>query len=80
MYHVHSALGQREIAKGGVQQRGAGSWELTIDASRDGLSKRRRRFETVRETKAQDQRRLRELLPGLDQGLHLRPNKLLLQD
>ena len=52
--------------KGSLRQRSAGSWELTVDLGRDAVGKRRRRHETVRGTKAQAQRRLRELLshPG----------------
>ena len=42
--------------KGSLRQRSPGSWELTVDTGRDALGKRRRRFLTVRGTKAQVQR------------------------
>ena len=39
--------------KGSLRQRSPGSWELTVDAGRDALGKRRRRFLTLRGAKAQ---------------------------
>ena len=66
--------------KGSIRQRSAGTWELTVDQGRDGLGRRQRRFVTVRGTKAQAQRRLRELLSTIDRGLDLPPDKVLLRD
>ncbi len=66
--------------KGALRQRSPGSWELTIDTGRDGLGKRQRRFITVRGTKAQAQRKLREFLTSLDQGIALSTEKILLRD
>ena len=66
--------------KGSLRQRSPGSWELTIDTGRDALGKRQRRFITVRGAKAQAQRRLRELLTSLDQGIALPTEKILLRD
>ena len=66
--------------KGSLRQRSAGSWELTVDLGRDAVGKRRRRHETVQGTKAVAQRRLRELLSTLDQGMDLPVGKLLVRD
>ena len=66
--------------KGSIRQRSAGTWELTVDQGRDGLGRRQRRFVTVRGTKAQAERRLRELLSTVDRGLDLPPDKVLLRD
>ena len=66
--------------KGSLRQRSPGSWELTIDTGRDALGKRQRKFVTVQGTKAQAQRRLREFLTTLDQGIALPTEKILLRD
>ena len=66
--------------KGSLRQRSPGSWELTIDTGRDALGKRQRKFLTVRGTKAQAQRRLRELLSNIDRGIPPIPDKTLLRD
>jgi hypothetical protein len=66
--------------KGSIRQRSPGSWELTVDLGRDALGQRQRRFLTVRGTKAQAQRKLRELLSTLDKGLALPGGKILLRD
>ena len=66
--------------KGSLRQRSPGSRELTVDAGRDALGKRQRSFVTVRGTKAQAQRRLRELLSTLDKGMGLPAEKILLRD
>ena len=66
--------------KGSLRQRSPGSWELTIDTGRDALGRRQRKFVTVQSTKAQAQRRLRELLSILDKGLGLPAEKILLRD
>ena len=66
--------------KGSLRQRNPGSWELTIDTGRDALGRRQRKFVTIRGTKAQAQRRLRELLSILDKGMGLPVENLLLRD
>ena len=66
--------------KGSLRQRSPGSWELTIDTGRDALGRRQRKFVTARGTKAQAQRKLRELLTSLDQGIALPAEKILLRD
>ena len=67
--------------KGSIRQRSPGTWELTIDAGRDPLGKRRRKYVTARgSTKAQAQRKLRELLSSMDRGIHISTEKILLRD
>ena len=66
--------------KGSIRQRSPGSWELTIDAGRDPLGKRQRKYVTVPGTKAQTQRKLRELLSAMDRGIHISTEKILLRD
>ena len=66
--------------KGSIRQRSPGTWELTIDAGRDPLGRRRRKYVTVRGTKAQAQRKLRELLSTMDRGIDISTDKILLRD
>ncbi len=66
---------------GSLRQRSPGSWELTIDTGRGALGRRERRYVTVRGTKAQAQRKLREFLSAVDKGIGLPPTgELLLRD
>ena len=54
--------------KGRIRQRSPGTWQISYEIGRDALGKRRRKAETIRGTKAEAQRRLREVLTALDQG------------
>ncbi len=65
--------------KGTMRQRSAGTWEITINLGRDAQGVRRRRSVTVRGTKAQAQRRMRELLVEFDRGV-IPPTPILLRD
>ena len=65
---------------GSIRQRTPGSWELTVDLGRDARGRRRRKYVTVRGTKAQARRRLRELLSVLDRGMDLPTERVLLRD
>ena len=65
--------------KGGIRQRSPGTWELNIYLGRDPQGKAQRKWVTVRGTKAQAQRRLRELLVDLDRGIQP-PERILLKD
>ncbi len=56
---------------GSIRQRSSGTWELTLDVGRDLSGKRRRKYVTVRGSKRYAQRRPRELLSTLDQGMGL---------
>ena len=66
--------------KGSIRQRSTGTWELTIDAGRDPLGKRRRKYVTARGTKAQAQRKLRELLSSMDRGMDISTDRILFRD
>lgn len=54
---------------GSIRRRGEKSWELTIDLGPDEHGRRQRKFVNVKGVKAEAQKRLRELLTGLDKGL-----------
>ena len=54
--------------KGRIRQRSTGTWEISYEAGRDPFGKRRTKSLTVRGTKSQAQRKLRELLSAIDQG------------
>lgn len=60
---------------GSIRRRGMKSWELTVDLGRDGSGKRRRKFANVKGTKAEAQKKLRDLLTSLDKGLPLDTSK-----
>ena len=66
--------------KGSIRQRYKGSWELCIDLGFDASGKRLRKYDTVRGTKSEAQRRLRELLSTLDKGVTLSTKRILLRD
>jgi integrase len=64
---------------GHIRPRGPGSWELKYDIGRDPITGRRRvRYRTVRGTKREAQRVLRDLLTAVDKGTHVDPGKLTL--
>ena len=54
--------------KGRIRQRSPGSWQISYELGRDALGKRKTRSITVRGTKAEAQRKLREVLTALDNG------------
>lgn len=60
---------------GSIQKRGDHSWRLTIDLGRDEDGKRRRTFLTVKGTKAEAQRQLRELVTNVDKGMPINTSK-----
>jgi len=65
--------------KGCIVQRSKGSWGLVVELGRDPeTGKRRQQWVTVRGTKKEAERRLRELLHQLDTGGFVRPGKLTL--
>ncbi|NQT71839.1 MAG: site-specific integrase [Chloroflexi bacterium] len=63
---------------GSIRKKNTKSWEITIDLGRDDNGKRRRKYEYVTGTKAEAQRRLRELLTDLDKGLPIDAPKMTL--
>ena len=56
---------------GSIRKRGQKSWELSIDLGRDPNGKRLRKFVSVKGTKAEAQKKLRELLIALDKGMNI---------
>ena len=54
---------------GSITKRGKHSWRIAVDLGRDENGKRQRRFETVNGTKAEAQRKLRELVSTVENGL-----------
>jgi integrase len=64
---------------GHIQRRGENSWRLKFDIGADPLTGRRQiRYKTIRGTKKDAQRELRELLGAVDRGTHVDPGKLTL--
>ena len=66
--------------KGRVRQRSPGSWEISYELGRDSFGKRCRGSVTVRGTKAQAQRELREILTAIDQGQDPTPADISLRE
>lgn len=65
--------------KGSIRQRSKGSWEIFYDMGRDAVTgKRRQKSETVRGTKRDAERRLREVLLSLEKASYVKPNKITL--
>ena len=65
--------------KGGIRQRSPGTWQLNVYLGRGADGHHKRNWETVRGTKADAQRRLRELLAELERGVKP-PERVLLKD
>ena len=59
---------------------GAVSWLLKYDAERDAQGKRQQRYKTVHGTKKAAEKELRHLLLQVDQGTHVKPEKLTVKD
>ena len=66
--------------KGRIRQRSLGSWQISFDLGRDPSGKRLTKAVTVRGTKAEAQRKLREMLTALDQGRNPVPADVSLCD
>jgi integrase len=63
--------------KGHVYQRAKGSWTIVYDLPADVVAGRRRqKSQTVRGTKRDAERRLREVLLSLEQGSYVKPNRM----
>jgi integrase len=65
---------------GSIRKRGEKSWELTIDLGRDEKGKRLRKFVNIKGTKAEAQKKLRELLTSLDKGIPVASSKILMRE
>jgi len=67
--------------KGHVYQRTKGSWTLVYDLPADAATgKRRQKWQTVKGTKRDAERALREVLISIDTGAYVTPSKLTLGD
>ena len=67
--------------KGHIRQRSKGSWEIFYEMAADPVTGRRRqKSQTVKGTKRDAQRILREILLSLEQGSYVKPNKVTLGD
>jgi len=67
--------------KGHIRQRSKGSWEIFYEMAADTVTGRRRqKSQTVKGTKREAQRVLREVLMSLEQGAYVKPNKVTLGD
>jgi integrase len=65
--------------KGHIYQRAKGSWPIVYDLPVDTITgKRRQKSQTVKGTKRDAERALREILLSLEQGSYIKPNKLTL--
>ncbi|MGB5925202.1 MAG: tyrosine-type recombinase/integrase [Dehalococcoidia bacterium] len=65
--------------KGHVYQRAKGSWTIVYDLPTDCVTgKRRQKSQTVRGTKRDAERTLREVLLSLERGSYVKPNKITL--
>ena len=66
--------------KGRIRQRSRGSWQVSFDLGRDASGKRLTKAATIRGTKAEAQRKLREMLTDLDHGRNPVPADISLHD
>ena len=65
--------------KGHIYQRAKGSWTIVYDLPTDVVTgKRRQKSETVKGTKRDAERILREVLLSIEQGAYVKPNKMTL--
>jgi integrase len=65
--------------KGHTYQRAKGSWTIVYDLPVDAVTgKRRQKSQTVKGTKRDAERALREVLLSLEQGSYVKPNKMTL--
>jgi integrase len=65
--------------RGHICQRSKGSWTIVYDLAMDAVTgKRRQKSQTVKGTKRDAERALREVLLSLEQGSYVKPNKISL--
>jgi len=65
--------------KGHIYQRAKGSWTIVYDLPMDTVTgKRRQKSQTIKGTKRDAERALREVLISLEQGSYVKPNKITL--
>ncbi|MFC1893839.1 N-terminal phage integrase SAM-like domain-containing protein [Chloroflexota bacterium] len=65
--------------KGHIYQRSTGSWTIIYDLPADSMTgKRQQKSQTVKGTKRDAHRFMREVLSSIEQGSYIKPNKLTL--
>ena len=65
--------------KGHVRQRSKNSWSIVIDLPRDPVSgKRCQQWHTVKGTRRDAERALREIQTAIDKGAYVKPNRITL--
>lgn len=63
--------------RGYIRQRSKGSWSIVIDVGRDPeTGKRRQEWQTVKGTKGEAQRALREMLNSVERGGYVKPSRV----
>jgi len=63
--------------KGHIRQRSKGSWSIVVDTGIDPeTGKRGQRWHTIRGTKRDAQRELREILHAMEKGDYVEPNRI----
>ena len=63
--------------KGHIYKRAKGSWTIVYDLPADIVTqKRRQKSQTVRGTKRDAERVLREVMVSIEQGFYVKPNKI----
>lgn len=63
--------------RGSIRQRSKGSWSIVIDVGRDPQTgKRRQEWQTVKGTKGEAQRALREMLNSVEGGGYVKPSRI----
>jgi len=66
--------------RGSIRQRSKGSWQIILDTGNGPDGSRRRVYETVKGGKKDAQRRLHELIVGLEKGVYAPPGRLTLAE
>ena len=67
--------------KGHIRQRSKGSWSIVIDVGRDPeTGKRRQQWHTVKGTKGDAERALREALHSLEMGAYVKPSRITVSE
>ena len=66
--------------KGSIRKRGKDSWEINVDLGRDATGHRLRKFVNVKGKKSVAEKKLRDLLTKMDQGLPVQADKLTVSE
>jgi len=67
--------------KGHIRKRSKGSWSIVIDRGKDPYTdKRRQQWHTIKGTKRDAERALRDMLSALDNGTYVKPTQITLAE